>query len=217
MRTWPVLAGLLVVVGPWAVRNWTTFGVPIVTTTHGGYTLLLAHNPVYDAEVVREGRPWPGASLKRWQAALERELKADLADPENEIARDRWMGARAWRHIRQSPLGAIRAGLTLQERFWRIVPASLAERPIPTVVRGSIGLFYGLIFAAAGAGLLRLKRDEWPAWMFPVLLIVSFAAVHCLYWADMRMRVPLVPAIAVLAARGISRNRSRVGSVPHRK
>ena len=32
-----------------------------------------------------------------------------------------------------------------------------------------------------------------------LVLIVSFTAVHALYWADMRMRTPLVPAIALLA------------------
>src|SRR5262249_51902540 len=42
------LAGLLMaaaaVVSPWAIRNYRGFGKPIVTTTHGGYTLFLGNN-----------------------------------------------------------------------------------------------------------------------------------------------------------------------------
>ena len=33
------------VISPWAIRNYRVFGKPIVTTTHGGYTLLLGNNP----------------------------------------------------------------------------------------------------------------------------------------------------------------------------
>jgi len=34
-------------------------------------------------------------------------------------------------------------------------------------------------------------------------LILSLTAVHAFYWSDMRMRAPLVPAIALLAASGV--------------
>ncbi|MGD9648103.1 MAG: ArnT family glycosyltransferase, partial [Pirellulales bacterium] len=48
-RTWrnPALATIafLLTIAPWGARNWIELGRPIVTTTHGGYTLLLANNP----------------------------------------------------------------------------------------------------------------------------------------------------------------------------
>jgi hypothetical protein len=34
-----------------------------------------------------------------------------------------------------------------------------------------------------------------------VALLISFTLVHAFYWADMRMRAPLVPVLALLAAR----------------
>ena len=37
---------------PWAWRNARIFGEPVWSTTHGGYTLALANNPVYYAEVL---------------------------------------------------------------------------------------------------------------------------------------------------------------------
>ena len=39
--------GAAIVLSPWAIRNQIQFGRPIVTTTHGGYTLLLANNPEF--------------------------------------------------------------------------------------------------------------------------------------------------------------------------
>jgi hypothetical protein len=40
--------------------------------------------------------------------------------------------------------------------------------------------------------------------MAVVLLIVAFMAVHAVYWTDARMRAPLIPAVALLAARGVA-------------
>ena len=42
--------GLLAAVcglAPWAIRNQIVVGRPIVSTTHGGYTLLLGNNPSF--------------------------------------------------------------------------------------------------------------------------------------------------------------------------
>ena len=36
-----LVLGLSLVVVPWGIRNLIVFGRPIITTTHGGYTLLL--------------------------------------------------------------------------------------------------------------------------------------------------------------------------------
>jgi hypothetical protein len=35
-----------------------------------------------------------------------------------------------------------------------------------------------------------------------LLLAISFTAVHLVYWTDMRMRAPLIPAVALAAAAG---------------
>jgi hypothetical protein len=36
-----------------------------------------------------------------------------------------------------------------------------------------------------------------------MLLIAAFTLVHLVFWTDMRMRAPIVPAIALLASRGL--------------
>ena len=200
-----ICLGTLVTVAPWAIRNLVVFGRPIVTTTHGGYTLLLGHNPVYYREVVEQpwGAVWPGESLTAWQRSLETAIRADGVPPFDEVARDRWMYQQAWGNIAHDPGMAVRAGLTLLGRFWNVVPMSTEGRSLPSVMWWGIGAFYTAVFVAGCRGVWRLTRDEWSRWWPLVALIVSFTCVHSLYWADMRMRAPLVPAIALLAARGL--------------
>src|SRR5581483_12505023 len=41
------LAGMAVVLAPWAIRNEIELGRPVITTTHGGYTLLLGNNAYF--------------------------------------------------------------------------------------------------------------------------------------------------------------------------
>ncbi len=92
-----VLLGMLAGVSPWAIRNAIVFGELRVTTTHGGYTLLLGNNPVFYDEVVNApwGAVWTSESLTHWQASLETEIRANAPDVETETERDRWMARRA--------------------------------------------------------------------------------------------------------------------------
>ena len=89
------------VLAPWAVRNQLQFGRPIVTTTHGGYTLLLGNNP-YFYEHLRSA-PWGSV----WLAG---KLQEDLArraprnTPAQELAADRAAYGFAWETIRGEPL-----------------------------------------------------------------------------------------------------------------
>jgi Dolichyl-phosphate-mannose-protein mannosyltransferase len=209
-------AGAIFCVSPWVVRNMVAMGRPLLTTTHGGYTLLLAHNPVYTREVV-DG-PWgallEGEAAVRWFEWLEFELRCQNPrlvgiepSPAVEIARDRWMTRAAWQYIRDEPGTALHAGLTLLGRFWNIVPMNTAQRVLPFWLTWGMGAFYITTMALMLAGVFRNGGENRSAWWPLVALILSFTAVHALYWADMRMRAPLIPAIALLAIRGAARRR----------
>ncbi|MBP88585.1 MAG: hypothetical protein CMJ64_18030 [Planctomycetaceae bacterium] len=60
------------VISPWAIRNLVVLGRPKVTTTHGGYTILLGNNPSF-YQYLREREPddtWdatPLANIWRWR------------------------------------------------------------------------------------------------------------------------------------------------------
>jgi hypothetical protein len=75
-------------------------------------------------------------------------------------------------------------------------------------VRWGIAIFYLLELGAAVLGLWRLRRDEWVVWWPLVLLVLSFALVHVVYWSNLRMRAPVEPVLALLAARGLMRRQS---------
>jgi len=196
---------------PWIVRNQLVFGTPILTTTHGGYTLLLGHNAEYYREVVQRpwGTVWSGESLSNWQQNLERELSQQSppldfrAGKVDEVARDRWMSRAAWRTIRLDPGWAVRAGGTLLGRFWSSMPQE-TESGVSRMARWSIALWYGALFIAAVAGLWSVCVAAEVHWWPVLTLIVSVTLVHTLYWADMRMRAPLSPALALLAVHWMS-------------
>jgi hypothetical protein len=40
-------------------------------------------------------------------------------------------------------------------------------------------------------------------WLLPLCVVLNFTLVHLVYWSNMRMRAPLVPLIALVAARGL--------------
>lgn len=209
-------AGIALVIAPWGLRNALVMGRPIITTTHGGYTLLLAHNPEYTRAVVERpwGAVWEGDDLEHWKASLEAEMARETPpidithlSPAVELARDEWMSRKAREYIRSEPLVALKSGMTLLGRFWNVVPMQTKRTSLSPAIRLGIGSFYVMVLAAMLFGLIHVVRAESSLWWPIIALVVSFTAVHALYWADMRMRTPLVPAIALLAAASWRRGR----------
>ncbi|MBI3863048.1 MAG: glycosyltransferase family 39 protein [Planctomycetia bacterium] len=203
-----VVAGVLTVIGPWMMRNSKLLRSPVITTTHGGYTLLLPHNDFYTRDVVQKpwGTVWPSASFDEWTVSVEGQL-ATINPPLDrahlwsgaEVARDDWMNRQALRYIRNDPRTALRSGLTLLGRMWSIAPATTGDASRSTALRVAIGVFYVPVLVAMLVGMFRVATKSWKTWWPPLVLILGFTCVHALYWADMRMRAPLVPAIALLA------------------
>jgi hypothetical protein len=77
-----VLATLVTLL-PWAARNTVVLGTPVWTTTHGGYTLALANNEVYYAEVVNgpPGEVWSGPNQRKWFDWVN-EATAGMSEPQ---------------------------------------------------------------------------------------------------------------------------------------
>ena len=212
---WPVglvtLLTALVVISPWAIRNWMVLGKPIVTTTHGGYTLWLANNPAYYAEVVESGdAAWDGASLHRWQN--ETNFEMDRLGIHGEVARDQWQATRAKQFIRDNPWRFVRACLHRAVTFWSIFPGRSAETGVPVPMLWIIAVGYAAVWVGGVVALQRLWLQGRVASVWPVLsLILGFFVVHLVYWTDVRMRAPIMPAVAVLLAVGVSPTRRKVG------
>lgn len=200
-KKWGVaLAVALLACFPWVARNWRLFGRPILTTTHGGYTLWLGQNPTYFADVVAAGgRVWPEESFQAWTKENGDRLQEfnSLASADRELRRDAYFrdSAAAW--IGANPASFARTCLAHVRFFWAIAPARG-----PTPLRGAMGLFFLGLFGAALVGAARTIRTS-PVTRLLVATSLTMTLTHAVYWSDMRMRTPLEPALAVLASLAI--------------
>jgi hypothetical protein len=183
---------------PWAARNAVVLGEPVWTTTHGGYTLALGNNEVYYREVLdgSPGRVWTGDEQWRWWDSVNR-ATAGMTEPQA----DHYLRDRVIELARDQPGTFLRACLDRLKRFWSIVPAMAVYSP---AVRWATALWTAPLWLALGLGLCRRELWRWPRIAAP-LFIVGLTIVHALYWTDVRMRAPIVPAIALIAASAMGR------------
>lgn len=187
-----VVATVVACLLPWMVRNLAVLGEPIWTTTHGGYTLALANNPTYYREVLDgpPGRVWTGEDQWRWWDSVRRET-AGMSEPRA----DRYLQASVWKLARARPWDFARASLARLEHFWSVAPSS-AVYPAPArwaTISWTVPLWLAFLL-----GLPRSIRS-WP-WVAAPMVIIGLSAVHTVFWTDLRMRAPIVPAIALVAA-----------------
>jgi hypothetical protein len=196
-------AGVGLVLLPWGVRNWLCFGEPVVSTTHGGYTFALANNEVYYAEVLHgpANAVWSGPNQREWF----KEINQRCAGP-TEPASDRLYYAEGWRVARERPGDFVRASVARLGRFWAVAPAAgVYGEGVRALTFLWTVPFWGLVVWSIARGPGR----GWPAGL-ALAAVVGLAVVHAVYWTDMRMRAPIVPALALVAAAGLGRNRPLV-------
>ncbi len=201
------VAALAATLCPWAIRNQVQFGRPILATTHGGYTLLLANNPFF-YEYLRSapwGAVWENKQLDRAWLAKVPHGQTDEPDA------DRLAYVEALKNIRNEPATFCYACLVRLGRLFGVMPHQLTpdEGTLRRWLRYGVALWYGVELAMAVLGigvvcvLARRRGNRLLGWIYVLLLVACFAAVHSLYWTDMRMRAPLVPAIALAAGVGV--------------
>ena len=198
----------ILIVAPWVIRNWMVIGIPILTTTHGGYTLLLGNNPVFYREVVQKpwGTTWPDDSQHQWEADIEAQLIHDLGPDASEVARDRWQSLRARENMLAEPGLCAEAAYHRIRSFWNTTPQGDAAKGVNSIVLAFVGWYSMLFLTAAFIGLgLVVARVERAHWVPLYCLILALQLVHLFYWTNTRMRAPLTPALALFAAAACSR------------
>ena len=188
-----LLLATALTLAPWAARNAAAVGEPVWTTTHGGYTLYLANNPVYYDEVVNgpPGAVWTGPNQKLWWDSVNRSARG-LSEPQA----DRLMRATAVRVIADRPGDFVRASAARLGRFWGLAPAGAVY---PRWLRVATAAWTVPLWAALALGLTRRSTWLWPRVAAPATL-AALSLVHTVYWTDLRMRAPVVPAVALLSA-----------------
>jgi hypothetical protein len=178
---------------PWTVRNYLVLGEPVWGTTHGGYTLALANNPVYYSEVLNgpAGHVWTGELQWQWWDSVNR-ATAGMSEPDA----DRYLRSRSWLLIRERPADFARSMLARLGHFWSVAPAASVY---PALARWATLAWTVPLWIALALGLFNRDVVHWPR-IAPVAIILGLTLVHLFFWTDLRMRAPIVPAIALLAA-----------------
>ena len=188
-----IALAVAITLAPWAARNYRIFGEPVWTTTHGGYTLALANNEVYYRDVL-DGPPgvvWTGRDQWLWWDSVRRST-AGLSEPEA----DRRLRDSVVTLAKAEPRRFARACLARLESFWGVAPAAIVYG---RAVQLATFAWTAPLWAALVVGLARPRAWRW-SMVSAVAVIVGLTAVHAFYWTDMRMRAPIVPAIALIAA-----------------
>ena len=191
-----LVLGVLVSTAPWAIRNWIVLGRPILMTTHGGYTLLLANNPAFYDVVVERGAIWGNPNLLEWQRQLNRSLAEGGFARHDEIGRDSAMRKQAIRHIQESPEMFVRSCLTRVFRFWSPAPR---EGAVSSTKRLVVTGYYLAVFVMCLMGCIHIWRYR-SNFALGLVLIVSLTAVHSVFWSNARMRAPVTIVVAAVAA-----------------
>lgn len=188
-----IIAMMTLTLAPWAVRNRMMLGEFVWTTTHGGYTLALANNPDYYRDVL-DGPPgavWDAGQQRSWAERIAKETSG-LSEPDA----DRLLARSGWLMLRDHPRDFLRASLARLGRLWAIQPSSAVYG---WRVRWPSAAWTVPLFTLGILGLSRRRAWRWPECIIPAFLL-GISCVHLVYWSDMRMRAPVVPAIALAAA-----------------
>lgn len=184
--------GIAVVIVPWSVRNRAQLERWILTTTHGGYTLLLANNDsLYDHIETTLGRDWDDTAFQsEWVSKIQ-------GVPE--LEQDQIANSLAWETIRARPMTFFKSCVVRLGWLWALWPNQSG-----VWIRSAIGAWYGIVFAGAIWGVsLGFAKGNWPntkSFLLPACsLILSLCAVHAIYWSNLRMRAVAMPAICIAA------------------
>lgn len=211
-----------VVVFPWGYRNYQQFGKPIITTTHGGYTLLLGNNDsFYEYLKQPDDVPWSSTEFdKTWgtQKVFNQTLSRLARDGHgpykvitddflmpDEISTDDYAYLVAHQSMRSSPSVFAYSCLYRVGQLWSPLPNKLTadETGKRALLRYAICAWYLAVYAAAIVGIWKLRGKLLRSpWIWGVLLCLVFTGVHTFYWSNLRMRAPLMPFVATLASIG---------------
>ena len=216
---------------PWVLRNQVQLGKPIVATTHGGYTLLLANNPIIYEHFRESGdRDWDESAFQKawnqresenstlqnwsggtWIAKGDGGLSLEIRDDQN-------AGNAAKQTIQSNPLLFLKSCVIRVGWLWAIWPD---DRQAGSTLQILIGVFFSMTYTFAIVGCVSLARAviasdrSWSRtlywnWIPAISLLASVTIVHSVYWSNMRMRSVVVPVVAIAAATGVAQIASLV-------
>ncbi|WP_158222861.1 ArnT family glycosyltransferase [Rhodopirellula sp. MGV] len=215
-------AGIIVIaVAGWTIRNQRVTGHPVWATTHGGYTLLLGNNESFYDYLADNtfGEAWDATRFinayqhryegdpltaefwsKDWQGPVTTAVSA------SEYEDDRLVYQSAVETIKRRPSLFVWASIVRVARLWSPLPHEVQGRSLVAIL--GVGIFYLMLGVAVLIAIARHWKSLIDQRFWAIgLLAFTLSGVHAVYWSNMRMRAPIMPAIACLAVLAFPRGR----------
>jgi len=181
--------GLLLVLGPWTVRNYAHHGRFVLVASDGGVTFWTGNHPLATGEGDMAANP-PLKIASQELRARYPELNEEQMEPVY------YREAFAW--IRSHPIDWI--ALELRKLFYLIVPVGPSYTLHSRLYYGVTVVSVGVLLPIAAIGVWRLgpRRGRTPGlW----LLALSAVAICLIFFPQERFRIPVIdPALIVCAS-----------------
>lgn len=175
-----LLAGLVLSLTPWTIRNALVTGHFIPTTLWVGASMYDGLNPQAT-----------GASDMRF-------IEDDgIYQRMSEYDADQFYRQKAKDFVRQNPGRALQLAVIKLWRFWNPIPNAEQFGRWEIAVIVGLGAFPLLALAAWGA--ITVRHRYW-LWLIPAAPVFYFALVHMVFVGSVRYRLPVEYPLAVLAA-----------------
>lgn len=205
---------VLVAVVCWTIRNQAVIGHPVWATTHGGYTLLLGNNESF-YDYLEQGAIGDAWDASEFFASYAHRFEGDPTNASfwnrdwndktaqtasvTEYEDDRLAYRSAVATIKRRPTTFVWSAFVRVGRLWSPMPHQIDDRSAAAVAL--VMLFYLGIWGAILIAFYRHRRNLFAAPFAAIwLLALTLTAVHAVYWSNMRMRSPIMPAAIMIAS-----------------
>ena len=208
-----LLLGLVLTVGPWTLRNARVLHAFVPVTTGGGVVLYVGNNQGVWGDPARRG----GAGSDEWTSLSAGEFRG-LSEHDADVR----ARARAMAFLREHARELLAMAGAKLARFWRISAEGGGtgswQRP------GSpLGAVLGRVDPLRLWSLVILPLAAWGAYLcfrgarrwfqtLSVWVILYFTMLGMVFFGSLRMRVPIEPLVALLAAAGLDDLTRRIRS-----
>ncbi|MGD9642315.1 MAG: glycosyltransferase family 39 protein [Elusimicrobiales bacterium] len=178
------LAAAAVVLLPWTLRNYNTYGKFVLVNLSG--SAIFQHNNPMTLEIERQTR-----DLKEVKWETPECLEIGRLPP---LEADKVYRQRAWRFMRTNP-GTVLAYMKMRfTHFWSLYPITHSR-----IQKLAALLTSGVYIPLALLGLL-LSAGYWKKTFLIWATIFSYNAIHLVFTATLRYRIPLDPFFMIFAA-----------------
>jgi hypothetical protein len=191
------LVVVALLIAPWTVRNYSTFGRFVLLNSNAGYAFFWANHPVYGDNFVAV------LSNAQYASLIPEELRGlDEASLDQALLQD------GLRFVADDPIRYIRLSISRTKDYFEFWP-SAGSPPLSNAFRLlSFGItlpfvIYGLLVALTRPGPARVSRQPESVGLL-YLFISTYTTIHLLSWALIRYRVPVDAVLVVFAALAIA-------------